>query len=476
MSLEERVLHNAQERCRISPESPLVLGVSGGADSLCLLDVLHRAGFNLIVAHFNHRLRPEAESEADWVRAQAQQRGLRVELGQGEVLALAKEQGMSVEEAAREARYSFLFSVAHQVHAHAVAVAHTASDQVETVLMHLIRGTGHKGLTGMPYRGFLNQFSTTTPLVRPMLSIWREEVLAYCHERGLTWLEDPSNRDVRFTRNRLRNEVLPLLKQVNPRVEEAIWRLSTLLAEEDDVFENAFQQAWNQCVLEQSSKQIVLSRERVQTLSPALQREVLRWSLSLLRPALRDLDFDTVNRAMQFVQQPTQSRHIHLVAGLGLRLEGEHLIVDDETFVQSLPSDFPQMPLQAQYVLPVPGSLVLPNGWSIEVQRVDVLPDSWDEVSRWEAFISGDALGEAFEVRPFRPGERFQPLGMGGKSRKISDFWVDVGLPRRLRSGWPLVFAQDEVVWIPGFRLDHRWRVTPETRSVYRLQIRREEG
>ncbi|WP_298005104.1 MULTISPECIES: tRNA lysidine(34) synthetase TilS [Anaerolinea] len=474
MSLEEKVLLNAQRVCQISPEVPLVLGVSGGADSVCLMDVLHRAGFHLIVAHFDHQLRPESAREAGWVRDQGEQRGLRVEIGQGDVQALAKEKRMSIEEAAREARYAFLFGLAQRTGAQAVAVAHTASDQVETVLMHLIRGTGRRGLMGMPYRGFLNQFSTTIPLVRPMLSIWREEVLAYCRERHLVWIEDPSNQDLRYTRNRLRYEILPLLQRINPRIEEAIWRTAMLLADEEEILEDAFQQAWNQCVLEQSSTQIVFTGERLKKLSPGLQRGVIRWALPLLRPAIRDVDFETVERALQFIRQPTQSRHIHLMAGLGMRLEGERLILEDETLSKKISAEFPQILHGGLLSLSVPGRVNLPNHWVVEIQAVKALPDSWDDVSRWEAFVDGDLTGDVFEVRPYHRGERFQPLGMGGKSRKISDFWVDAGLPRRLRNGWPLVCARGEVVWIPGFRLDHRYRITPGTGKIYHLKVRRE--
>ncbi len=476
MSLEGKVLLNARRLCRISPEQRLVLGVSGGADSLCLMDVLHRAGFNLIVAHFDHQLRPESAREAAWVREQAEQRGLVVQIGQGDVKALAKEKHMSIEEAAREARYDFLFGVAQHAGAQAVAVAHTASDQVETVLMHLIRGTGRRGLMGMPYRGFLNQFSATIPLVRPMLSVWREEVLAYCRENRLVWIEDPSNRDMRFTRNRLRYEILPLLQRINPRAEEAIWRTAMLLADEEDILEEAFQQAWNQCVLEQSTTQIAFMRERLIKLSPALQRDMIRWALPLLRPAIRDVDFETVQRALQFIHQPTQSRHIHLMAGLGMRLEGDRILLEDETLPEEISVEFPQMLPNARLILSVPGRLTLPNQWALEVQAVEALPDSWDDVSRWEAFVDGDATGDTFEIRPYRRGERFQPLGMGGKSRKVSDFWVDAGLPRRLRNTWPLVCAHGEVVWIPGFRLDHRYRITAKTGKIYHLKVRREGG
>src|SRR4030067_3134889 len=173
------------DECQLEPTRKVLIGVSGGPDSLCLLDVLTQLGYPLVVAHFNHQLRPEAQLEAEQVRRFAESHGLSFVMGERDGRSFAREQRLSLEEAARVARYRFLFEQTEESGAQAVAVAPTADDQVETVLMHLLRGSGLAGLKGMSPRATPNSWSQTIPPVRPLLGVGRSEGLAYCEERGL---------------------------------------------------------------------------------------------------------------------------------------------------------------------------------------------------------------------------------------------------------------------------------------------------
>ena len=236
--------------CGLQPDMLVVVGVSGGPDSLSLLDAFHQIGFAPLVAHLNHRLRPEADTEARKVREAAEGYGLSYVEEQADARDYAREAGMSVEEAGRMLRYRFLFEQARRCKAHAVAVAHTADDQVETVLMHLLRGAGLSGLKGMQPRALPNAWSREIPLVRPLLDTWRSEVLSYCAERGLEPVFDTSNLDSTYFRNRLRNELIPYLERFNPAVKESFWRMAKVLQADFEAIERLVEAAWESSVIE----------------------------------------------------------------------------------------------------------------------------------------------------------------------------------------------------------------------------------
>jgi len=209
-----------------SSHSPIIVGVSGGADSLCLLGTLHEAGYSLIVAHFDHQLRPDSAEGAKFVQQIAEKYNLHFVSASDDVAAYAKAEKQTTEEAARNLRYRFLFAQARKYNAQAVAVGHTADDQVETVLMHFLRGAGLSGLKGIQPRTILPAFDLEIPLVRPILDFWRDDTVAYCVAHNLTPHEDPSNASDDFFRNRLRHNLIPELEKYNPRFRETLQRTS----------------------------------------------------------------------------------------------------------------------------------------------------------------------------------------------------------------------------------------------------------
>jgi len=213
-----------REKCLITPGELVVTGVSGGPDSLCLMDLLHKLGYRVIVAHLDHRLRPESEDEAQRVKKMAAESGLPFVRESKDIETFSRQRGLSLEEGARLARYQFLFREAEKIRAAAVMVGHTADDQVETVLMHLLRGAGLPGLTGMSHRSLPNAWSEKIPLLRPLLGVWREAIWEYLNDQGLNPSLDPSNLDERIFRNRLRHELIPYLETFNPRLRQSIWR------------------------------------------------------------------------------------------------------------------------------------------------------------------------------------------------------------------------------------------------------------
>src|SRR5512140_1092861 len=285
--------------CGLDLARPVVAGVSGGPDSLCLLDVLRRTGYPVIVAHFNHQLRPEAGAEAEAVAALAQEWGLEFVADSADVHSYAEEHSLSVEEAARLLRYRFLFETARNRFAQAVAVGHTADDQVETVLMHFLRGAGLAGLKGMEYRTLLPAFDASIPLVRPLLGLWREDTEAYCREQDLQPHYDASNADEAFLRNRLRHKLIPELETYNPRLKETLLRTAATLAGDYSLLQEAVDDHWKAVMLEQGEGWFAFEAAGLADCSEAMRRALIRRGAESLRPEGRELGYEALQRAAE---------------------------------------------------------------------------------------------------------------------------------------------------------------------------------
>ena len=472
-----------REQIRILPGQPVVVGVSGGADSLSLLDILVSLEYPVIAVHFNHHLRPESGQDEAMARAAAARLGVPFESGGADVSAWARAEKRSLEEAARILRYRFLFEQARLKNAQAVAVGHTADDQVETVLMHMLQGSGLPGLSGMAVTS-LSPWDDHIPLIRPLLGVWRSQTHAHCHERGLAFATDASNQDVAYTRNRVRMELIPVLERYNPAVRQAIWRMAQVLAGEEEIVVDAVQAAWEACLAAEQPGCVVLKLACVRELSLALRRAVVRRAAARLLPEgadLREIGFEDVQRVMEFLATPSRSGQIHLAQGIRLVIEpgstGQSFLLalgPGETGAALALHSWPQIAPGDGSVLRVPGTLNLGAGWELRAEWVE--RSAWEHAapshSAWEAWLDGQTAGDLL-ARSARPGDRFKPLGMQGHSVKISDFFINEKLPRRARAAWPLVCCGEEVVWVPGFRLAHPFRVSEQTTRVIHLVAKR---
>ncbi|MCJ7658385.1 MAG: tRNA lysidine(34) synthetase TilS [Anaerolineales bacterium] len=454
----------------------MIVAVSGGPDSLCLLDILHKFSSLLMVAHFNHGLRPESESDARAVRREAEKRSLTFILGEDDVATFAADNRLSIEEAARIRRYRFLFAQAEKYDIQAVAVGHTADDQIETMLMHLLRGAGLSGLKGMPARSSPNAWSAGIPLLRPLISIWREEVLAYCREYDLKPVIDRSNMDTTIYRNRLRRELIPYLESYNPGVKQVLYRTSRILAGEFDILIKVVDEAWELVFREQDLDYVALDPAMLKKQPVGVQRQLLRCAIAVLRPDLRDIDFDSIERGLAFLIQPSKTNSIDLIAGLRLMFEGDILYL--ATWEADLPSSkWPQMTDRDAHRLVVPGEIQLTEGWRISASGIKAVENLYSHVLANEdpnqAWIERNSIKDPLIVRKRQPGDRFRPLGMGSHSIKLSEFMINVKMPRRARDAWPLVCSGDDIVWVPGYRLGHQFQVSPATIEAIYMRLDR---
>jgi tRNA(Ile)-lysidine synthase len=465
----------AQTKCHLSPDQPLLVGVSGGADSLALMHALHQLGYSLVIAHLDHGLRPESAADADYVRQKAEELGLPFVSARMDVRAMAARDGLSLEEAARQVRYDFLFEQARQAGAQAVAVAHHADDQVETVLMHFLRGAALSGLSGMAYRRIMPVWDAAIPLVRPLLDLWREDIETYLGEMGWVAREDLTNQDTRYFRNHLRHDLIPELEGVNPKFKDVVRRMADVLGEEDRFLDALADQAWAACFREADEGSVVLGRREFLELEKALQRRVLRRAVGLLRPDLRDIGFEAIERGLAFAVEPTESGRMDLAARLNLVVLDERLLV--KTWSAALPEDdLPLLP-EVGYVglLGEGGSLTLAYGWVLALDLLEMAPGlaviEAQQLDPNEAWLDAATLRLPLSVRAKQEGERWQPLGLAGHSQKLSDFFVNEKIPQHLRDRWPLVCEEGDVAWVAGLRPAELFKLGPATTQIVRLRL-----
>ncbi len=464
-----------RDECRLNKDRPILVGVSGGPDSLCLLGTLQEAGWQTIAAHFNHRLRPEADEDAAAVESIAGRLGIPFVGGGEDVQRYAAASKLSIEAAARELRYRFLFTQARQHGTQAVAVGHTADDQVETVFMHFVRGAGLNGLSGMTYRTVLQVYDPDIPLVRPLLDVWRAQTISYCEAHQLQPRYDASNESREFIRNRLRHDLIPSLEAYNPRFRQAVLRASKTLAADRELLVDLLQPLWQESIARLADRYVALRPAFLSGQPAALQRHILRRAVEHLLPAL-DLGYEDLQRGVAFLADAAQDR-VDLLGGLILLREADVLyLTASESALPS--SQWPQMPNDTDSLhFSSPCTTSLAEGWQFSCSRCDdadkVAPASWDGSDPYEALIEAQGLSSELELRTRRSGDRFEPLGMDGHSQKLSDFFVNVKLPARARDRWPLVCDGDRVIWVPGYRPAHSVRLRPESRTVLRLVMRR---
>ena len=466
----EEILRN---ECGLVKDRPIIVGVSGGPDSLCLMEILHQAGYSLVIACFDHRLRPESNLEASMVEKTAARLMLDCIIDGADVRSYAGKNKMSIEEAARTLRYRFLFDLARRQKAQAVAVGHTADDQVETVLMHILRGSGITGLTGMSYRSIIKTFDPVIPIVRPLLDLGREDTVIYCAENGLHPYHDSSNDSLDFQRNHIRHVLIPNLESYNPKIREAILRMTQSLKADYVVIKEALENTWNEVVVEINKDVITFNAGLLCEYSPGLQRNLIKHAMQTLRPGV-DISFSVLERAANVISSSPHSARLDLKAGLHMLRESNSIYIC--TLDAELPiSLWPQMPEDLSITISPPGQAALAGGWKLNCERRRLPASAWEQAERnenqFQVWLDAENLPGSLELRTRRQGDRFAPLGMNGHSQKLSDFFINEKIPYRARERWPLLCAGHEIIWVPGYRLSHTYRLSQSTRNIIYISM-----
>jgi len=478
MEIFKQVAGTIQKFALLSPGQSVIAGISGGADSLCLLACLNRLGYQVTIAHLDHQLRAESAQEALIVEKIGKELGLETIVEKGDVRELAN-RGYSLEEAARLVRYQFLARVARNQGVDRISTGHTADDQIETVLMHFLRGAGPSGLRGILPDTRLSDWVDIPEgegihLIRPLLEIRRSQTEQVCDELKLEPIQDPSNADPSFFRNRIRHHLLPILKEYNQGIDKVILRMAQVMNAETEMVESLLEEGWQKLVEEEEDHLIKVNRDVFKKYPLALQRSFIRRVIKQLSPEIRDIGFEHVERAVEFLSGSLGKNQLQLLAGLEvIHLRHGVAVFREEGQRLSFP-EYPQARGQKPLPIAIPASISLQGGWKLTVEYIDL-----DGVDRSEILSSLDPSraavdtnsirGEIF-LRTIKPGDRIAPLGMAG-SLKVSDLFINQKIPQPARMNWPLISDDEKIIWVVGIRIANECRITSDTKQIILLKV-----
>jgi len=420
----------------------------------------------LHAAHLNHGLRgEEADKDERFAHELAESCGLPITVARRDVQAARTSHGGSLEEAARRERYAFLTSVAEAAGAEVVTVGHNADDQIETVLHRIIRGAGLKGLRGIPLTRAIQEGSSVR-LVRPLLQSRRSQILEHLRERGLSFREDSSNRDTMFTRNRIRNELLPLIEsEHNPAFGESLQRLSRSASDAYDLLLEIARAGAERCL-----SGATIDIHEFGLLHHAVQPLVIDSAAKSATTGLPQFDAKHYETVIELASNGEPGAHLDLPGGI-VATRTRHGV--------EFAKRRPRRPApRVEAVLKVPGETVVPAaGLTVKAEllnRADLDLDAFLAAkTRYDEVFDFDAIVGPLVLRSRRDGDAFRPLGAGGR-KKVGDFLTDLKAPVGERERALIIAVGEEPVWVVGYRIDDRVRITEETRRVVRLSVEEE--
>lgn len=438
----------------------LLLAVSGGVDSIVMLELLSRIagplGSNIGVAHFDHGLRPTSGADADFVRELARKMRLKAFVGSADIRKIVEDGGGSIEEVARRERYAFLERIARRHKFNVVMTGHTADDNAETLMMNLLRGSGVTGLAGIPPT---RRIGSEVILARPMLGITRRQVEEFAAHLRLAWREDESNASQEFTRNRVRAELMPVLRDFNPAILDVLNTTASLMRDVDRYLSGVVDASLETVLVEETrqGERTSIDAMKLRHLHPAVRGEVVQRVVSDTF-SIPPISSKTVERVLGLMWKDTGAR-----ASLG----GRHEALRDRDRIVFYLRPVVVRDIDKEFV---PGDEVEAGEMLLTTSLIDGKP-TFSSDSAVE-FVAADALPEKLTIRSWREGDIFRPLGMKGKEKKLSDFLIDRKVPLD-RKGEVLVVADGEaILWVCGMQIDERYRIGPETKRSMRMEFR----
>ena len=451
------------------PAAELLVAVSGGLDSMVLLHALAALAvkyqvLKCRVVHFNHHLRgQDANDDECFVARYCRQQAMELIVGQGRnIPEQRRQQGLSLEEAAREARYLFFDRCLAEKRQSWLLTAHTASDQAETVIMNLLRGSGLRGLKGIPaQRG---------RILRPLLALERREIQAYATRHAVPFVEDRTNRSFAFTRNRIRHQLLPLLKEeAGARLEKRLSAMAAGLAADlaviDELVEN-FVSRWVE--FDAKRRELFIIRRELKSQNPGLLPHIIERCVFLAgcRKQLPERTLSTLVK-LAVGENRKSLTSFRLADKLFFVVQPDRIIIGGRNFeVENQQAFFLLLPGPGRYQLPENRGLLQME--FLEKREIDANLQSGNDQEDGEIF-DADSISFPLVLRSWQPGDVFFPLGMAGRRKKVKNFFIDCKVPLEQKHRIPILCHEQRIIWIAGYRLDERFAVTTKTRNVMKV-------
>ena len=429
----------------------ILVAVSGGVDSVALLHLLRnvssQSGFQIHVGHLDHQIREGSSADADFVRCLCRQWEIPYTIESCDVCRLANQNGISLEMAGRQARQEFLQQLLHEVGAELIALAHHRDDQVETFMLRLLRGSGQSGLSAMQV--------CRDNWWRPLLTYCRQDIVAYADKHKLEWVEDESNVNPVFLRNRLRTQIIPQLQEINPRFSTGIARLIQQFQQDEDYWAGEVEQTFDSLIVSQDDG-LRLSRSKLLAFHPALRTRLLREALRRVRGNLQKIEAVHLQAVDDLLLSSKSQSELNLPECWVARRYGFFWI-----------REYPPVLLEPfDLVLPYGSELELPDG---RVLRTSIQTEQEGESTMVVEF-SLAAISQPLRVRSWLPGDRFAPQGLVGHKR-LKRFFSDNQVEREIRLTTPLLVSGETILWVGGMRRSRHAVAGCDGGEVIRIEL-----
>ena len=451
----------------------VLVGVSGGPDSVALFHLLltfaPRFSLRLGVAHLNHCLRQnDSDKDADFVAALAHRFDIPFYMHKADVRKYQLENKLSLEEAARRIRHTFLNKTAEKNRFNKIALGHHFDDNAELVIMNLFRGSGPLGLSGIPP-------VRDGKIIRPLIQSQHFEIIAFLNQNEIKYITDASNRDTRFLRNRIRHDLIPLLQtSYNPRISQSLNRLASIIRSEEEWIETVIHPLFEKAAINIQDGRIALSVSTLSQIHVAAQRRIIRKAISKIKGNLRRIGLTHIDSAIDLVECGPVYGNIDLPDRIRIQRKGDVLLFSREKNTLRI-RDATSGRIERfafEYRIEKPEFLTIKEiGVCIKFTEMSIenLTNLCGS-GQYTAFFDRDELSFPMVLRNFRQGDRFTPLGMTG-TQKIKKFFIDKKVPRKERIRCPILLCREKIIWVAGYRIDESVKVKPTTKNVLRVEL-----
>lgn len=477
-SLIKKVEKTVSEFNMLKENDTVLVGVSGGADSVALINILNEiAGsfsLKLGIAHLNHSLRgKESDDDARFVALLSDKLNLPCFMEKKDVIKYKTENGLSLEEAGRRVRYEFFEDIAGKRGYTKIALGHTCDDNAELVLMYLLRGSGPLGISGIPpvRHGLKNNLM----IIRPLIKTSRKEILGYISEKNLLHVTDKSNLDEKYLRNRIRHSLIPELENYyNPKIVETLNRLASIVRSEDEWMENEMKSILDKNTVLKENNRIVLSVHGINSLHPAAKRRAIRNAVAGVKGDLRRISYSHVELLLTQLESDSDGWRLDLPDRIRVARTGSNLFVSKENIalrnVVSKRKKTDQV--YYEYIINEPGIIdAVKEGFKVifsETKKID--PDEIRKAGQGVAYFDMDKISFPLVLRNRLPGDRFTPLGMTG-SKKVSKYMINKKVPEDSRLKLPVMLSNFKIIWLAGHIIGDSVKVTSNTRKILRAEL-----
>ncbi|SFH73499.1 tRNA(Ile)-lysidine synthase [Tindallia magadiensis] len=460
------IIEKVIESKQVNMNDHIVVGFSGGADSVCLLHALFQLAdtyrLQIVAAHLNHNLRGmDSNEDATFAMNFARRHQITCVVKSVDIAKRSKEEGVSLETAGRMSRYQFFEEVAEKIGANKIALAHHQNDQAETVLMNLIRGAGLEGLSGMPM--------ARDKIIRPLLHCQRDQIEEYCRYWELPYQIDQSNQETEYFRNKVRLELIPKMKEYQPNFIESVGKASILLEQDRQYIEEKVEEAYSEVLCYKTDKVISINRSKLIQYHPSIVSRIIRKAYVFFNTSEQTISFDQLHHVVSLLNQKKTEKEVQLPGNIRAVFKADEINIGRKEDIEK--SDSVET-MEKAIPLKIPGiTRLFPQNGYIRCDVFNVGKMKNRGKDPYCQYFDFDQLPEPMVIRNRREGDRLKPIGMNG-SKKLKDFFIDQKIPVEKRNAIPLIASENEILWVVGHRISELVKVTQKTKKVLKIQFR----